>query len=412
MNQGEVLIKVEGVSKKFCKSLKKSLWYGVQDITSAILGNPTSSDQLRRDEFWAVKEVGFEVRRGECLGLIGHNGAGKSTLLKMLNGLIRPDKGRIEIRGKVGALIELGAGFNPLLSGRENIYNNGAVLGFTKAEIDQKFDEVVAFAELEEFIDMPVQNYSSGMRVRLGFAIAAQMEPDVLLIDEVLAVGDMRFVIKCFNKMDFLLQNTAIILVSHNIPQIARMSNKLCILEKGKNIYSSENIGEGINLFYSKFSDKITNFESKNEVKLESIWIERVDGIEEKIDENPLVPYGAGIKLFIKIKSAIKLENLGIYLAFYDREQRNFGEVMNFLNGKTDVSLLAGQETIFCAEFSEILFSQGIYSITVGMAHKPQGAIQSLFRVQSAIYFQVIGGYHGWAPLQFKPKWSFSENLK
>lgn len=130
-----------------------------------------------------------------------------------------------------------------------------------------------------------------------------------------------------------------------------------------------------------------------------------MDVIEDKLGQNPLVPYETGIKLFIKIKSAIKLENPVIYLAFYDREQRNFGEVMNFLDGKTDINLLAGQETIFCAEFSEILFSQGIYSITVGMTHKSQGVNQSLFRVQSAIYFQVSGEHHGWAPMQFKPKW-------
>ena len=147
---------------------------------------------LRKDEFWAVRDVSFEVRRGECLGLIGHNGAGKSTLLKMLNSLNRPDSGRITMRGRVGALIELNAGFNPILTGRENIYNQAALLGFSKKETDAKFDAIVDFSEIEEFLDMPVQNYSSGMRVRLGFAVAAQMEPDILLIDEVLAVGRRR----------------------------------------------------------------------------------------------------------------------------------------------------------------------------------------------------------------------------
>jgi lipopolysaccharide transport system ATP-binding protein len=162
----DVLVRVENVSKKFCKSLKRSLWYGVKDIATEL--NPfgrvsdglrVTSDErgegekhlsvceaeLRKDEFWAVKDVSFELRRGECLGLIGHNGAGKSTLLKMLNGIIKPDHGRIEMRGRVSALIELGAGFNPVLTGRENIYNKGAILGFTKKEIDEKFDEIVEF---------------------------------------------------------------------------------------------------------------------------------------------------------------------------------------------------------------------------------------------------------------------------
>src|SRR5210317_171061 len=157
---GDTLVKVEGVSKKFCRSLKKSLWYGMQDLGNEVIGRRHGGNgELRNNEFWAVDDVSFELKRGECLGLIGANGAGKSTLLKMLNGLIKPDKGRIEMNGRVGALIELGAGFNPILTGRENIYVNGAVLGFTKEEISRKFDEIVEFAELDEFINTPVQNY-------------------------------------------------------------------------------------------------------------------------------------------------------------------------------------------------------------------------------------------------------------
>src|SRR5690606_16433894 len=140
----DVLVKVEGLSKKFCKDLKTSLWYGVKDLASNIRGN--KNERLLRDkEFWAVKDINFELRRGECLGLIGHNGAGKSTLLKILNGLINPDAGKVTIKGRVGALIELGAGFNPILSGRENIYNNGAILGFTKKEIDSKVEAIIDF---------------------------------------------------------------------------------------------------------------------------------------------------------------------------------------------------------------------------------------------------------------------------
>jgi lipopolysaccharide transport system ATP-binding protein len=211
--QDEVLVNAEHVSKKFCRSLRRSLWYGAQDVAGALVpwkrnrtrpssarGNGSMPD-LRPDEFWAVQDVSFEVRRGQCLGLVGHNGAGKSTLLKILNGLIRPDAGVITIRGRVGALIELNAGFNPILSGRENIFTEAALLGFSKEEVAARFDDIVAFAELEEFIDMPVQNYSSGMRVRLGFSIAAQMEPDVLLIDEVLAVGDVGFRAKCLSSV-------------------------------------------------------------------------------------------------------------------------------------------------------------------------------------------------------------------
>ena len=221
-NKDDILVKVEGLSKKFCKDLKTSLWYGIQDLIANVRGNKNER-QLRDKEFWAVKDVSFELKRGECLGLIGHNGAGKSTLLKILNGLIKPDAGKVTIKGRVGALIELGAGFNPILTGRENIYNNGAVLGFSRAEVDAKLEDIIEFAELREFIDMPVQHYSSGMKVRLGFAVASQMEPDVLIIDEVLAVGDVSFRAKCYERISELMKDCCIILVTHSMPQVSKI---------------------------------------------------------------------------------------------------------------------------------------------------------------------------------------------
>ena len=171
----DVLVRVEGVGKKFCRDLKKSLWYGMKDIAAEMLPGERDLERhanLRPDEFWAVDDVSFELRRGECLGLIGRNGAGKTTLLKMLNGLIKPDKGRIEMRGRVGALIALGAGFNPILTGRENIYVNGSVLGLSQAETSSpKLEEIIEFAEMGEFIDTPVQNYSSGMHAGSDFQL-------------------------------------------------------------------------------------------------------------------------------------------------------------------------------------------------------------------------------------------------
>src|SRR4030095_6850743 len=172
----QVLIKVEGVKKKFCRRFRRSLHYGVRDIATNLVGR-TPSLKLRPEEFYAIDDVSFELHQGECLGLIGRNGAGKTTLLKMLNGLIKPDAGQITVRGRMGALIALGAGFNPILSGRENIYVNGSILGMRKAEISAKLDSIIDFAELREFIDTPVQSYSSGMSVRLGFAVAVHCRP-------------------------------------------------------------------------------------------------------------------------------------------------------------------------------------------------------------------------------------------
>jgi lipopolysaccharide transport system ATP-binding protein len=229
----EVLVRVDGISKKFCRNLKRSLWYGVKDTLSDVVGSDGRDQELRRDEFWAIDDVSFELRRGECLGLIGRNGAGKTTLLRMLNGLIKPDRGQVAVCGRVGGLIALGAGFNPILTGRENVYINGSVLGLSRKEIAARYDDIVEFAELGKFIDAPVQSYSSGMQVRLGFAVATALEPDVLLLDEVLAVGDAAFRAKCFDRIGTLLSRAAVIFVSHSEAQIYRICNEAMLLRGG-----------------------------------------------------------------------------------------------------------------------------------------------------------------------------------
>ena len=400
----EVLVRVEGVSKKFCRNLKRSLIYGAKDIFAGFSGIAHSSE-LRKDEFWAVSDMSFEVRRGECLGLVGHNGAGKSTLLKMLNGLIRPDKGTIEMHGRVSALIELGAGFSPLLTGRENVYNNGAVLGFTKEEITRKFDEIVDFAEMRDFIDAPVQSYSSGMKVRLGFAVAAQMAPDILLIDEVLAVGDMGFVLKCFNHMDKLLKNTAIILVSHSIPHIARMSTQIMIMEKGQQKFIGPDISEGINVYYSKFGFSLPNFERNEKAELIEVSIEPLSGVKRILGENIVLQAYDPVRLKIRIKSKIHIDQPFVYLAFYDKEQRSFAEINNYSEHQT-APMTMGEEREFNVDFNQLGFAQGVYSVTIALTERDRAKRETLFRYQSAIFFQVENAYHGWAPLQLRPNWN------
>lgn len=222
------------VSKKFGLTLKQSLRYGLRDMAKTFLGGRVSTDQLRQGEFWAVRDVSFQLERGESLGIMGVNGSGKSTLLRMLNGVYAPDAGHIQIRGRVAALIAAGAGFAPMLSGRENVYINGALLGLTKRQVDALIDEIIAFSELEEFIDLPVRNYSSGMFVRLGFAIAALSRPDVLLMDEVLAVGDLNFQKKCFDCiLSMKKQGTSIILVSHSPGSIWAVCDRGLFMDHG-----------------------------------------------------------------------------------------------------------------------------------------------------------------------------------
>jgi len=232
----DVAVTVDNVSKKYCRSLKRGIVYSARDIASSTLGIRQDTSALRPGEFWSLQNVEFELRRGESLGLIGANGAGKSTLLKLLNGIVRPDVGRIRIQGRVGAMIEVGAGFHPLLSGRENIYINGTILGMTKRELDRKIDSILDFSDLDaSLLDAPVKTYSSGQYVRLGFAIAAHAEPDVLLIDEVLAVGDHSFVSKCYRRIRELRASGAtIILVSHSLPQIDTFCTKGLLLHNGQ----------------------------------------------------------------------------------------------------------------------------------------------------------------------------------
>lgn len=245
----DTLIKVENVSKKFCRSLKKSLWYGMQDLGNELLGRRHGGESdLRPDEFWAVKDVSFELKRGECLGLIGRNGAGKTTLLRMLNGLIKPDTGRIEIRGQVGAMIALGSEIKDILTGRENIYCSAAIRGFNKKQIEQKIDEIIEFSEIGDFIDSPVKYYSTGMRVRLNFAVASALEPDIFLLDEVLAVGDAAFRNKCYHRVAHLRKNAAVIFVSHNMEQMARISTQTLVMKSGFPIASCP-VDEGIALY-------------------------------------------------------------------------------------------------------------------------------------------------------------------
>ena len=313
-DEREVLVRVEGVSKKFCRSLKKSLWYGVQDIASELVGR-SGGEELRADEFWAVKDVSFELRRGECLGLIGRNGAGKSTLLRMLNGLIKPDQGRIEINGKVGGLIALGAGFNPVLTGRENVYVNGSILGLSKGEIDAKLEEIIDFAEIGEFIDAPVQTYSSGMNVRLGFAIAVILiKPDVLLLDEVLAVGDIGFTIKCLNAVRLLTAHSSVIFVSHNMQFVSQFCSEIMVMKQGLSFLHTKEVHEGIDAYLSLFPID-ANIAGTGGALISKVHLICPEILSDTLAEEPIIPQGSQVYLEFEITNYTALQAcLSIYI--------------------------------------------------------------------------------------------------
>jgi len=239
----DIAIRVEHLSKLYCIGALQRRHDTLRDqITDALtapfrrLKNPQSAIRNPQSNYiWALKDVSFEVRRGEVVGIIGRNGAGKTTLLKVLSRITKPTEGRAEIHGRVGSLLEVGTGFHPELTGRENIYLNGAILGMKKAEIDRKFDEIVDFAEIEKFLDTPVKHYSSGMYVRLAFAVAAHLEPEILLVDEVLAVGDAAFQKKCLGKMgDVAREGRTVLFVSHNMAAIQALCKEAMWLKEGR----------------------------------------------------------------------------------------------------------------------------------------------------------------------------------
>ncbi len=242
-DSSSLIIDVENVWKIYCRNLKKAMWYGIRDLSTELLGRGKDRplSELRRGEFYAVRDATFQVRQGECVAMIGPNGAGKSTMLKMINGLIRPNSGDIRIRGKIGALIELGTGFNPILSGRENVYVNASILGMKRHDVDKVFDDIVEFAELNHVIDDPVKTYSSGMKVRLGFSVAANLRPNLLIMDEILAVGDVGFRMKCFGHLKNLIDNgVAIILVSHAMSMLQRVATRGIVFDQGRIVHDGD----------------------------------------------------------------------------------------------------------------------------------------------------------------------------
>ncbi len=396
----DTLIKVENVSKKFCRRLKRSLWYGMNDLGSELIGRSDSHKALRKDEFWAVKNISFELKRGECLGLIGPNGSGKSTLLKMLNGLIKPDKGKITMHGRVGALIELGAGFNPILTGRENIYINGSVLGFTEEEIKEKFESILEFAEIGEFIDSPVQNYSSGMKVRLGFAVAAHMEPDVLLIDEVLAVGDMGFIIKCVNRMQKLIQNTAVIFVSHAMPMVSLICTKVIVLESGKVGDYSNDVGNGIDYYLSKFQSSNGSVSGSGKAAISDVVLSNGHQCSSGNDKLPL-NYGDDLSIEMKLTLNSSIEQVSIRVLFRSIQMLPVADCFSKFCG---FEINYKKHRKIKLKLNNMQLNMGIYSICIGVSDLSNNEI--LTRNDSVAYIQAMSKYTSWAPIILSGKWS------
>jgi len=320
-----------------------------------------------KEEFWAVKDINLEIEQGDRIGIIGKNGAGKSTLLKLLTMITNPTTGRISINGKVASLLEVGTGFHPELTGRENIFLNGTILGMRRAEIKKKFDDIVDFAEVEKFLDTPVKRYSSGMYVRLAFAVAAHLNSDILIVDEVLAVGDIQFQKKCLNKMKELRSDEkTVLLVSHNMSSILSLSNKCILLAEGKLIEKGvpQKVISVYTQSYRERSFGQTDLSSaehygNGKARFLSIFMKPYDQ-NGNLLSFPLT--GCNIEFMLKIKAFLKIKSTNVALIIYDKLGNRLIDVNTLIKGDS-LSLSEGQEVVVKFNLQNVLLKPDTYTV-------------------------------------------------
>ena len=384
-------VEVRCLSKKFCRNLRKSLWYGIQDIAREVLCRTQHPEQLRSEEFWALRDVSFSLFPGDALGLLGRNGAGKTTLLRLLNGLIRPDMGFIKIHGRVTPLIELGTGFAPVLTGRENIYVNGAILGLPGKIVDDYMDAIIDFAEIGDFIDTPVQCYSEGMKARLGFAVAAHLVPDLMLVDEVLAVGDLGFQRKCLKQMATYLSNGgALILVSHNMHLIQSICQRCLVLDAGKVLFDGTT--SGAVEIYSRLNTYLPSGSDDNN----AIFLNESNPVViDRVDIHPFqaadIRTGGAMQITVHFRSLEELVPVtwGFSLWTADQEMRVATNVAKY-DGKLH-RLCSGSGTFSCVVKElpliprKYFLKSGIYDVETGWP------IARFGWEQAAVCFQIDG---------------------
>lgn len=350
-------------------------------LRSAFKGpNQAAAADSRPNTFWALKDVSFEIKRGEVVGVIGRNGAGKSTLLKILSRITAPTEGEVDIRGRVGSLLEVGTGFHPELTGRENVYLNGAILGMKKSEIARKFDEMVAFAEIEKFIDTPVKRYSSGMYVRLAFAVAVQLEPEILIIDEVLAVGDAEFQKKCFNKMRSIGQGgRTILFVSHNMSAVRSICNRGLILEKGCLTEQGET-----SLVVDRYLSRSTQQNAVTTGIETSSFI--VNNVQVQPISGEVIKTFAPVKISVSFKAKSDIFDPGVYVALLSSEQQRLAG-LDFKDFQTIPMIPAGQDCEMGFVVDSLPLLPGSYQLEV---HLKDMASHKIEIVPQSYQFEIV----------------------
>ncbi|HTG91624.1 MAG TPA: polysaccharide ABC transporter ATP-binding protein [Pyrinomonadaceae bacterium] len=400
----DIAIRCEGLSKRY-RIGKTDSYRTLRDViadaaaapfrrlrrTVSSNGNGNLADSIEptANSIWALNDVSLEINRGDVVGIIGRNGAGKSTLLKILSRITKPTRGHADINGRVGSLLEVGTGFHPELTGRENIYLNGAILGMHKAEIDRKFDEIVAFAEVEQFIDTPVKRYSSGMYVRLAFAVAAHMETEILLVDEVLAVGDAQFQKKCFSKMSQIRnQGKTIVLVSHNMAAVRNICNQGLHLQHGHAVLQAE-INQVVDAYLAGTEEAA---EGPMEVETENFVVNEVL-IESS--SSPILKTFAPCEIRVRFQPKIDVGDPGVYIGFLTKELHRLAG-LDLKDFTSLPPLRAGQSAEIGFSLESLPFLAGSYRVEVHLKDMSRPLIERVPRYYrfDVAETPVYGGRH------------------
>ena len=356
------IIEVKHLSKQYNIGIDRTYKTFCESFTYAVRHPLKTLKDCRRpnDTFWALKDVNFEIERGEVVGIIGRNGAGKSTLLKILSRITYPTEGEITMRGRVGSLLEVGTGFHPELTGRENIYFNGAILGMKKKEIDDKFDEIVKFSGVEKFLDTPVKRYSSGMQVRLAFSVAANLDPEILVVDEVLAVGDAEFQKKCLGKMSEVAKGgRTVLFVSHNLGAIQSLCNRAILLQNGIIIQDS-NSEKAIAQYMGKSGKKQDGFVIREGFNPDSDLLESVELFDGRMNRQTYFTFNE--TMFIRLKTNANItERFGLEVRIKNSKQEYIGYSSSWIQNGNDGIYTPG-ETILI-RIPNLKFVQDTYTM-------------------------------------------------
>ncbi|MBD2148876.1 ATP-binding cassette domain-containing protein [Pseudanabaena sp. FACHB-1277] len=361
------MIKVENLSKRYVighqrqeryNTLRDAIANGARSLKQKIFSPQQKLTDPAHEEFWALKDVSFEIKQGDRVGIIGRNGAGKSTLLKILSRITEPTSGRISIKGRVASLLEVGTGFHPELSGRENILLNGAILGMSRAEINKKFDEIVDFAEVAKFLDTPVKHYSSGMYVRLAFAVAAHLEPEILIVDEVLAVGDAAFQKKCLGKMEDVAEKEGrtVLFVSHNMAAIEKLCPLSFLIEKGS-LVGNSHTNDCINQYWN--SNKKTHCVDKYIFRNSNFDFYCMNISNQKANS---VPCGSGIKFCFEFYQGINIPNIDFQIAIFSASGNRIMTISSRFQSQSSFKI--DKPSLIYATLEKLPLSVGTYDIS------------------------------------------------